>query len=84
MPARAARVSALLSAAERSWRSTLPLWTSHTYSNEAQSYARSVDNLSIVLIDGEQMAQLMIDHGVGVTEETRYVLKKIDSDYFGD
>ncbi|WP_297159716.1 restriction endonuclease [Thermogemmatispora sp.] len=58
--------------------------TTGTFSNDAQGYARSVDNLSIVLIDGEQMAQLMIDHGVGVTEETRYILKKIDSDYFGE
>jgi restriction system protein len=58
--------------------------TTGTFSDEAQSYARSVDNLSIVLIDGEQMAQLMIDHGVGVAEETRYILKKIDSDYFGE
>ncbi|WP_052887599.1 restriction endonuclease [Thermogemmatispora carboxidivorans] len=56
--------------------------TTGTFSTGAQNYARSVDNLSIVLIDGEQMAQLMIDHGVGVTEETRYILKKIDSDYF--
>ncbi|GER82643.1 restriction endonuclease [Thermogemmatispora aurantia] len=56
--------------------------TTGTFSTSAQNYARSVDNLSIVLIDGEQMAQLMIDHGVGVTEETRYILKKIDSDYF--
>jgi restriction system protein len=58
--------------------------TTGTFSNDAQRYAHSVDNLSIVLIDGEQMEQLMIDHGVGVTEETRSILKKIDIDYFGD
>lgn len=36
----------------------------------------------IVLIDGEQLAELMIDHGVGVTDHKNYVIKKLDSDYF--
>jgi restriction system protein len=35
-----------------------------------------------VLIDGEQLAQLMIDHSVGVAEEAVYVVKKLDADYF--
>jgi hypothetical protein len=30
------------------------------------------------------LTQLMIDHGVGVTEESRYIVKKIDLDYFND
>lgn len=36
----------------------------------------------IVLIDGEQLAELMIDHGVGVTDHKAYVVKRVDSDYF--
>ena len=36
----------------------------------------------IVLIDGEQLAQLMIDHNLAVTTEITYEIKKIDSDYF--
>ncbi len=40
--------------------------------------------MKIILIDGEQLAQLMIDADVGVAEESRYVLKKIDLDYFGE
>ncbi|WP_207543928.1 hypothetical protein [Desulfofundulus thermosubterraneus] len=35
-----------------------------------------------VLIDGEKLAELMIEYGVGVTEVARYSLKRIDSDYF--
>jgi restriction system protein len=35
-----------------------------------------------VLIDGETLAQLMIDHNVGVPTIATYELKKIDSDYF--
>ncbi len=37
-----------------------------------------------VLIDGSELAKLMIDHGVGVTEVATYTVKKLDLDYFGD
>lgn len=36
----------------------------------------------IVLIDGDQLAEYMIDHGVGVTDYKTYIVKKLDSDYF--
>jgi len=36
------------------------------------------------LIDGSQLAQLMIDHDVGVSEVSSYRIKKIDMDYFID
>jgi restriction system protein len=36
----------------------------------------------IVLIDGEMLAQLMIDYGIGVTPVASYEIKRIDLDYF--
>lgn len=36
----------------------------------------------IVLLNGRQLAELMIQYGVGVGEEATYTLKRIDSDYF--
>jgi restriction system protein len=36
----------------------------------------------IVLIDGVQLAQLMIDYNIGVTPINSYELKRIDNDYF--
>lgn len=60
------------------------LITTSNFSRQAIEYASSLDNLKIILIDGEQLAQLMIDHDVGVTEESRYIVKKIDLDYFSD
>jgi restriction system protein len=36
----------------------------------------------IVLIDGARLSELMIEHSVGVTEESRYIVHRIDSDYF--
>ena len=57
--------------------------TTSSFSNEALDYVSRIDS-KIVLIDGAQLTQLMIDHGVGVSRVTSYQIKKIDSDYFLD
>jgi restriction system protein len=36
----------------------------------------------IILVNGYRLAELMIEHNVGVTSITKYEVKKIDSDYF--
>jgi len=51
------------------------------FTSDAMDYVSRVDT-KIVLIDGETLAQLMIDHNVGVSTIATYDLKKIDSDYF--
>jgi restriction system protein len=38
----------------------------------------------IVLIDGDQLADYMIDNGVGVADYKAYTVKKLDGDYFGE
>jgi restriction system protein len=58
--------------------------TTSNFSQQALNYANGTENLKLILIDGEQLAQLMIDYDVGVTEESRYIVKKVDLDYFGD
>ena len=58
--------------------------TTSNFSPQARTFASGTENLKIILIDGEQLAQLMIDYDIGVTEESRYIVKKIDLDYFGD
>lgn len=55
--------------------------TTSSFSREAEEYA-NVINSKIILIDGEQLAHLMVDHDVGVTPMGVYEIKKIDSDYF--
>lgn len=57
--------------------------TTSAFSPEAHAYVKRIER-KIVLIDGELLTQLMIDHNVGVAEEQTYVVKKIDLDYFGD
>lgn len=55
--------------------------TTSTFSKEANDYSSRIEN-KIVLIDGEQLAQLMIDHGLGVSPVAVFEVKKMDSDYF--
>ncbi len=55
--------------------------TTSQFTSEAKDFVSRIDK-KIVLIDGEQLAQLMIEHGIGVTEVARYEIKKVDLDYF--
>jgi len=54
--------------------------TSH-FTKEALEYTPR-NETKIVLIDGEELTQLMIDYNLGCTTQQTYELKKIDSDYF--
>jgi len=55
--------------------------TTSTYSAEARDYAGQIDP-KVVLIDGQQLAGLMIDFDIGVAHAATYTIKRIDSDYF--
>ncbi|NCC35031.1 MAG: restriction endonuclease [Chloroflexia bacterium] len=55
--------------------------TTSTFSQQAREYVSRIEK-KIVLIDGETLAQYMLDYDIGVTEVSRYVVKKIDLDYF--
>lgn len=57
--------------------------TTSTYSGEARDYVVHIDP-RVVLIDGGELAELMIDFGLGVTTTATYEVKRVDSDYFGD
>lgn len=57
--------------------------TTSSFSKDAREYVERIEK-KIVLIDGEQLAQFMIDYGIGVTEVATYTVKKADQDYFGE
>ncbi len=57
--------------------------TTSNFTKEALEYTPR-NETKIVLIDGVQLAQLMIDNNLGCTVQQIYELKKIDSDYFGE
>jgi restriction system protein len=57
--------------------------TTSRYSADATEYVEMIEK-KIVLIDGPQLAELMIEHNLGVTPKEVYEVKQIDSDYFSE
>ena len=57
--------------------------TTSDFSGEARDYLRKVQH-RIVLINGQELARLMIRHGVGIRARNTYVVCGIDEDYFDD
>lgn len=58
--------------------------TTSYFTDNAKQYAERLDAKKIILIDGKQLAKLMIDHNVGVDISETFVIKSIDYDYFKD
>lgn len=55
--------------------------TTSRFTNEAKDYIPR-NETKIVLIDGDQLANLLIDYNLGVSIQVAYEIKKIDLDYF--
>ena len=60
--------------------------TTSTFSPTARQTAKTIalGNQFIRLIAGQELAELMIKHDVGVVTEVRYEIKKLDANYFTD
>ena len=58
--------------------------TTAQFTKEAKEYARKQLATKVVLIDGSALAKLMIEYNVGVSIESTYHIKRIDSDFFSD
>jgi len=57
--------------------------TTSSFSSGAVEYARMLQN-RVVLVDGETLADLMMEHNVGVSLVEAYEVKRVDSDYFSE
>lgn len=55
--------------------------TTSNFSSGAREYCKNIDS-RIVLVNGEELAGLMIDYGVGVSTAQIYEVKRLDFDYF--
>ena len=55
--------------------------TTSTFTRDAREYVKAIEK-RIVLIDGVELADLMIDHEVGVSNLATYTVKGVDEDYF--
>lgn len=56
--------------------------TTADFSRDAVDFVERIEGKRVVLINGKQLCQLMIDHNVGVAEKGSFVLKEISNDFF--
>jgi restriction system protein len=57
--------------------------TTSRFTPDAIEFADRV-NVRLVLTDGPELANLMIEHKCGVVTEQTFTLKGVDNNYFGD
>jgi restriction system protein len=57
--------------------------TTSDFSRDAVDYLQRVQH-RVVLINGQRLARLMIQHGVGVRTRQTYLIQSVDEDYFSD
>ena len=57
------------------------LTTSH-FTDKAKAYADKLETKRIILIDGKELANLMITYNVGVNKKVTFIIKDLDFDYF--
>lgn len=55
--------------------------TTGSFSADAAAYVQTIDP-KVALVDGQQLAEYMIDFGLGVSLARAYEVKRIDTDYF--
>lgn len=57
--------------------------TTSSFSSPAIEYVRHLPQ-RVILIDGERLAELMVEHGVGVRVSRTVAVKRLDEDFFTD
>ncbi|MDO6967041.1 restriction endonuclease [Rhizobium alvei] len=57
--------------------------TTSTFSQPARDYVKHLSQ-RVILIDGQELADLMIEHGVGVRSYRTVEFKRLDEDFFGE
>lgn len=57
--------------------------TTSKFTKEAVDYTQRIAS-RIILIDGDELARLMIEYGVGVSLVRSYDIKRLDEDYFDE
>jgi len=55
--------------------------TTSDFSSAAREHVNNLPQ-RVILIDGQRLAELMIEHNIGVSRAYSYEIKRVDSDYF--
>ena len=58
--------------------------TTSAFTKEAKDFKSKAVGLKMVLVDGEQLCNLMIDYNIGVSQKQTYEIKRIDTDFFDE
>lgn len=58
--------------------------TTSSFTRDARESVERIEGKKVVLIDGERLAELMLEHNVGVTIAQVYELKEVSHDFFDD
>ncbi len=58
--------------------------TTSTFTRDANEFVDRIEGKKVVLIDGPQLADLMIDHNVGVLPTKSFELKEVSNDFFDE
>ncbi len=58
--------------------------TTSTFTKDAAEFVHRIEGKKVVLIDGERLAELMIEHNLGVTRTKTYELKEVSNDFFDE
>jgi len=57
--------------------------TTSSFTDPAKDFVKMIQK-RIILIDGPELARLMVHHGIGVRTYVRYEVKRVDEDYFDE
>jgi restriction system protein len=58
--------------------------TTSVFTKDAMDFVDRIEGKKVVLIDGDMLATLMIDHNLGVTATKTYMLKEVSNDFFDE
>ncbi len=58
--------------------------TTSFFDEKAKAMANSAQNITLRLVDGNELTRLMIKHNIGVQIEQTIILKRIDEDFFSE
>lgn len=58
--------------------------TTSDFTKEARDWAKNTSNANIILINGDTLANLMIENNLGVSTKQTYEIKRLDYDFFDE
>ncbi|WP_165074465.1 restriction endonuclease [Paludisphaera rhizosphaerae] len=58
--------------------------TTSTFTKDGLEFLQRIEGKTVVLVDGDRLAALMIEHDLGVTTTKTYALKEVSNDFFDE